>query len=397
VRFFYNELPPNQRDRKSPNFLPWDPAGTGRVSAVGRCRVKSPPDIVRLGLVRRMLVVGSRAPPCLACRALRTAAACAGRGHARLRRYCCESEAAAERRWAEPSSAGRRCRGREQPSQRARARCSEEHRRPAALYRAIESRGWDAAERACRVPRWAQATLPRGERSPTPSLYGGEALGGHSRDRRRRRQEKRRGWCRMEPGGAAPGNSVEGRLWTRLRRACDCCSALRRRLLGVASAAPRLLRHRDEPGRGRWLLMRRSVGAGAASVLAGARPRAASMGAGTARGPRTGARHTPSVSRVRGRIAPEFAGAMLRLRSPCRCNLVFFFLRTTVPSVVVPVAFRSEESSVRDNVFREEVLRTNELMLSLMNKGYLYPWNRCHIMAVYKVRVSSERHSVWTK
>jgi hypothetical protein len=152
VWFFCNELPPNQRDRKSPNFLPWDPAGTGRVSAVGRCRVKSPPDIVRLGLVRRMLVVGSRAPPFLACRALRTAAACAGRGHARLRRYCCESEAAAERRWAEPSSAGRRCRGREQPSQRARARCSEEHRQPAALYRAIESRGPGLGRRRACLP-----------------------------------------------------------------------------------------------------------------------------------------------------------------------------------------------------------------------------------------------------
>jgi hypothetical protein len=118
--------------------------------------------------------------------------------------------------------------------------------------------------------------------------------------------------------GATPGSGVEGRLWARLRRACDCCSALRRRPLGVASAALRLLRHRDEPGRGPWLLMRRSVGAGAASVLVGARPRAASMGAGTARGPRIGGRHTPSVSRVRGRIAPEFAGATLRLRSPCR-------------------------------------------------------------------------------
>jgi hypothetical protein len=36
-------------------------------------------------------------------------------------------------------------------------------------------------------------------------------------------------------------------------------------------------------------------------------------------------------------------------------------------------------------------------MLSLMNKGYLYPWNRCHAMAVYKVRASSEGHNVWTK
>jgi hypothetical protein len=29
-------------------------------------------------------------------------------------------------------------------------------------------------------------------------------------------------------------------------------------------------------------------------------------------------------------------------------------------------------------------------MLSLMNKGYLYPWNKCHAMEVYKVRASSE-------
>jgi hypothetical protein len=145
---FYNESPPNQRDRKSPKFSRADPAGTGRASAVGRRRVKSPPDIVRLGLVRRLLAAGSRAPPCLTYRARRSAAACAGRGHVRLRRYCRESKAAAERRWAEPSSANRNCCGREQPSQRARARCSEEHRLPAASYRAIESRG-SGIRRAC--------------------------------------------------------------------------------------------------------------------------------------------------------------------------------------------------------------------------------------------------------
>jgi hypothetical protein len=129
---------------------------------------------------------------------------------------------------------------------------------------------------------------------------------------------RRSGGLRTCSRGATPGSCVEGRLWARLRRACDCCSALRRRPLGVASAAPRRLRHRDEPGQGPWLLMRRSVGAGAASVLVGIRPRAASMGAGTARGSRIGTRHTQSVFRVRGRGAPEFAGATLRLRSPCR-------------------------------------------------------------------------------
>jgi hypothetical protein len=95
------------------------------------------------------LAAGSRAPPCLTYRARRSAAACASRGHVRLRRYCRESKAAAERRWAEPSSASRNCCGREQPSQRARARCSEEHRLPAASYHAIESRG-SGSRRACR-------------------------------------------------------------------------------------------------------------------------------------------------------------------------------------------------------------------------------------------------------